>query len=71
MDTLGGAIALGSRLSGEAANLLIGIAREAFLAGLRFCAAISMFGAVALIAFVLVRLRNVALSSHPAEEQRP
>jgi DHA2 family multidrug resistance protein-like MFS transporter len=66
-DTLGGAIALASELPPEAAAQLLDAARDAFLAGLRFCAIISMIGSLALALFVLARLGHVPRSKPSPE----
>jgi DHA2 family multidrug resistance protein-like MFS transporter len=59
MDTLGGAVAVAADLEPQAAAELVRASREAFLAGVRFCAAISALGTLALVGFVLARFRNV------------
>jgi DHA2 family multidrug resistance protein-like MFS transporter len=59
MDTLGGALAVSGGLPSELAADLLGVAREAFLTGIRICAAVSTIGSLALAAFVFARLRNV------------
>jgi DHA2 family multidrug resistance protein-like MFS transporter len=61
-DTLGGAVALASELPPDAAAQLLQAARDAFLAGLRFCAIISMIASLALALFVLARLGHVPRS---------
>jgi DHA2 family multidrug resistance protein-like MFS transporter len=66
-DTLGGAIALASELPPEAAAQLLDAARDAFLAGLRFCAIISMVGSLAMALFVLARLGHVPRSKPSTE----
>jgi DHA2 family multidrug resistance protein-like MFS transporter len=60
MDTLGGAVAVSADLPPDAAAQLLRVSREAFLAGVRVCAAISALGVLGLAGFVLARFRNVA-----------
>jgi DHA2 family multidrug resistance protein-like MFS transporter len=59
MGTLGGAVAVSADLEPEAAAELVRASREAFLAGVRVCAAISALGALALAGFVVARFRGV------------
>jgi DHA2 family multidrug resistance protein-like MFS transporter len=59
MDTLGGAVAVAAELEPQAGAALLSASRDAFLAGVRLCAAISAFGTLALAGFVLARFRNV------------
>ena len=56
----------------DAAAELVRVARGAFLAGVRVCAAISVAGSLALAVFVLARLRGIAPAPHagPAEPAR-
>jgi DHA2 family multidrug resistance protein-like MFS transporter len=60
LDTLGGAIAAAASLAPEVGGPLIEAAREAFMIGVRICAAVSAVGAVALAAFVYTRLGKMA-----------
>jgi DHA2 family multidrug resistance protein-like MFS transporter len=57
--TLGGAVATASQLKGEAGPELINAARNAFIQGLRLCAAISAVGSLGLAVFVAVLLRRL------------
>jgi hypothetical protein len=50
----------------EAGATLVVAAREAFLVGLRICAAITTLGSLALAAFVFARLRGVRPGAAPA-----
>jgi hypothetical protein len=64
MDTLGGAVAVAAELEPQAAAELVRASREAFLAGVRLCAAISAVGTLALVGFVLARFRDVRRPAH-------
>jgi DHA2 family multidrug resistance protein-like MFS transporter len=63
MDTLGGAVAVSSDLPPRVAAELLGAAREAFMAGIHVCAAISTAGSLAMAAFVWAKLRGVERKS--------
>ena len=64
MDTLGGAVAASADLPPDAATELLRVSREAFLTGVRVCAAISALGVLGLAGFVVARFRDVG---RPAE----
>jgi DHA2 family multidrug resistance protein-like MFS transporter len=66
MDTLGAAVMLAAELPADAAGQLVGAASDAFLAGVRVCAIISMVGAAALVVFVLARFGGVATIAKPS-----
>jgi DHA2 family multidrug resistance protein-like MFS transporter len=59
MDTLGGALATSADLPPSVGTDLLGASREAFLAGVRLCAALSALGSLALAGLVWSRLRGV------------
>jgi DHA2 family multidrug resistance protein-like MFS transporter len=65
LGTLGGTIAVSTELEPQAAAELVRAAREAFLAGVRLCAAISALGALALAGFVVARFREVGRGRSP------
>jgi MFS transporter, DHA2 family, multidrug resistance protein len=77
--TLGGAIDVARQLPDPVARELTAAARAAFLQGLRICAAISVFGSIALGIFAGITLRRVrpggdhpaATSPEPAEAALP
>jgi DHA2 family multidrug resistance protein-like MFS transporter len=58
-DTLGGAIAVSAQLPPALGSLLVDASREAFMAGIHVCAAISAVGSLVLAAFVFAKLRSV------------
>jgi DHA2 family multidrug resistance protein-like MFS transporter len=59
LATLGGAVAAATQLPPDQAQVLVDAGRGAFIAALRVCAMISVVGAVALAAFVVLALRRV------------
>jgi DHA2 family multidrug resistance protein-like MFS transporter len=63
--TLGGAVAAASQLPGQLGPALIAAAREAFIEGLQFVAAISVVGSLALAIFAAVLLRHVRSGGSP------
>jgi DHA2 family multidrug resistance protein-like MFS transporter len=65
MDTLGGAIATSAELPPQLASRLLDAAREAFMAGIHFCAALSTLGSLALAAFVWTKLKGVGSPKSP------
>jgi DHA2 family multidrug resistance protein-like MFS transporter len=62
-STLGGALAIAGELPAEVGNEVVVTARDAFVRGLRLCAAISVVGSLALALFVAVFLRDVRSGS--------
>ena len=67
MATLGGAVATAKELPSEMGNALVDTAREAFLRGVRVCAAISAVGSILLAVFAGTRFRQSPQSVVPAE----
>jgi len=67
MATLGGALDVAGQLSGPAGDLLRDEARDAFVRGLKLCAAISAVGSVAMALFALRTLRHVRGSAERDE----
>jgi DHA2 family multidrug resistance protein-like MFS transporter len=65
MATLGGAVATARQLPADVGTALVGTAREAFLRGMRLCAAISAVGSIALAIFSAKAFRHV----RPASER--
>jgi DHA2 family multidrug resistance protein-like MFS transporter len=66
MDTLGGAVVAASELPPQAGGELLDAARDAFMAGIHACAALSTLGSLAMAAFVYAKLRGVAKTSTTA-----
>ncbi len=58
-DTLGGAAGVAERLPGELGSTVLGVAREAFVAGMQVAATISVVLAVGVAVLAVVMLRNV------------
>jgi DHA2 family multidrug resistance protein-like MFS transporter len=66
MATLGGAVATAKRTPSDLANALVDGARDAFLRGVRVCAAISAVGSIALALFAGTRFRQTPQPVVPA-----
>ena len=66
MATLGGAVATARELPSDLANALVDGARDAFLRGVRVCAAISAVGSIALALFAGTRFRQTPQPVVPA-----
>ncbi len=67
-DTLGGAIEVAGRLSGQAGSALIDAAREAFNQGFHLAAGISAVVSIGLAVLIVMMLRNVSAATDPEEE---
>ena len=66
MATLGGAVATARELPSDLANALVDGARDAFLRGVRVCAAISAVGSIVLALFAGTRFRRTPQPVVPA-----
>jgi DHA2 family multidrug resistance protein-like MFS transporter len=68
-DTLGGAIEVAGRLSGQLGPALVEAARAAFVEGLHVAAAISAVGTLGLAVLVMTLLRRVPTESGAGEDE--
>jgi MFS transporter, DHA2 family, multidrug resistance protein len=66
-DTLGGALAVATQLPTEMGGLVLGLAQEAFVAGMHVSAAIAAFVAIALAVVALFGLRSHTMSAQAVE----
>ncbi|MDQ3938555.1 MAG: MFS transporter [Chloroflexota bacterium] len=69
-DTLGGALAVAGQLPAELGAALLGVAREAFVAGMHLTAAIAAVVAIGLAVLAVVALRSHPGMSESTEVQR-
>lgn len=65
--TLGGAVTVAAELPAAAGALLLGVARDAFIKGLRITAAMSLVGSLGLALFAMLVLRRVRPAPPPPD----
>ena len=68
MATLGGAVVTAKELPSDLATALVDRARDAFLQGVKVCAAISAVGSIALAVFAGTNFRETPQSDVPATD---
>jgi DHA2 family multidrug resistance protein-like MFS transporter len=70
-DTLGGAVAVAAELPGELGAAVLGVAQEAFVAGMHFTSAIATVIAFGLALLAVVALRNQRLGGGDDADDEP